>query len=134
MPGTRSGSIYRRGQRDGAWMVPLPVTPSSPSSGFASRTAMRKAPPVHTTPTPHVAVRRRRALLTAVVASVIASLALVPSAAQAEQPVSAQYAAGSLQRYLTAHDHHFHTVFQGTEFADYGLTLDGVIAMDAAGV
>ena len=89
---------------------------------------------MHTTPTPRVAVRRRRALLTAVVASVIASLALVPSAAQAEQPVSAQYAAGSLQRYLTAHDHHFHTVFQGTEFADYGLTLDGVIAMDAAGV
>ena len=58
----------------------------------------------------------------------------MPSAAQAEQPVSAQNAAGSLQRYLATHEHHFHTVFEGQEFPDYGLTLDGVIAMDAAGV
>ncbi len=90
---------------------------------------------MHTTPTPRAAVRRRRSpLLTAVVATIIASLVLVPSAAQAEQSLAAQNAAGSLQRYLATHDHHFHTVFDGTEFPDYGLTLDGVIAMDAAGV
>ena len=68
---------------------------------------------MHITPTPRAAVRRRRSLLTAVVAAVVASLALVPSAAQAEQPVSAQNAAGSLQRYLATHEHHFHTVFEG---------------------
>ena len=89
---------------------------------------------MHTTATPRAAVRRRRSLLTAVVAAVVASLVLVPSAAQAEQSVPAQNAGGALQRYLASHDDHFHTVFQGTEFADYGLTLDGVIAMDAAGV
>jgi len=90
---------------------------------------------VHTTPTPRAAARRRRSpLLTAVVVTIIASLLLVPTAAQAEQSVAAQNAAGSLQRYLATHDHHFHTVFDGTEFPDYGLTLDGVIAMDAAGV
>ena len=89
---------------------------------------------MHTTPTPRAAVRQRRSLLTAVVAAVVASLVLVPSAAQAEQSVPAQNAGGALQRYLATHDHHFHTVFDGTEFPDYGLTLDGVIAMDAAGV
>ncbi len=89
---------------------------------------------MHITPTPRAAVRRRRSLLTAVVAAVVASLALVPSAAQAEQSVPAQNA-GRLPAALPDHArHHFHTVFDGTEFADYGLTLDGVIAMDAAGV
>ena len=47
---------------------------------------------MHTTPTPRAAVRRRRSLLTAVVAAVVASLVLVPSAAQAEQSVPAQNA------------------------------------------
>ena len=89
---------------------------------------------MHITPTPRAAVRRRRSLLTAAVAAVVASLVLVPTAAQAEKSVPAQNAGGSLQRYLTTHDHHFHTFFDGTEFPDYGLTLDGVIAMDAAGV
>lgn len=87
---------------------------------------------MHTTPIPRAAVRRPRSLLTAVVATVVASLVLVPGAAQAEQPVSAQNAAGSLQRYLTAHHDHF--VFSGTTSPDIGLTLDAVIAMDAAGV
>ena len=62
-----------------------------------------------------------------------AALALVAPAAapaQAEQSVPAQNAGGSLQRYLTAHEDHF----TNSGFADYGLTLDGVIAMDASGV
>jgi hypothetical protein len=90
---------------------------------------MRKARSVHTTSIPRAAVRRRRSLI-AVVAAVVASLALVPGAAQAETSVPAQNAAGALQRYLTTHDDHF----TNSGFADYGLTLDAVIAMDAAGV
>ena len=94
---------------------------------------------MHITPTPRAALRRQRSLLTTVVAAVVASLVLVPSAAQAEQPVSAQNAAGSLQRYLNAHDDHFTVHFtdengQPQSSPDYGLTLDAVIAMDAAGV
>ncbi len=89
---------------------------------------------MHDTPTTRAAVRRRRSLLTAVVAVVVAALAMVPSAAQAEQSVPAQNAGGALQRYLAAHANHFHTVYDGTEYPDYGLTLDGVIAMDASGV
>jgi hypothetical protein len=89
---------------------------------------MRKALSVQTTTTR--VVRRRRSALTAVVAVVVAALAMAPSAAQAEQPLPAQHSAGALQRYLTTHGHHF----TNSGFPDYGLTLDGVIAMDAAGV
>ncbi len=85
---------------------------------------------MHNTPTTRAAVRRRRSLLTAVVAVVVAALAMVPSAAQAEQSVPAQNAGGALQRYLTAHANHF----TNSGFTDYGLTLDAIIAMDASGV
>jgi len=70
-------------------------------------------------------------------ASVLAAaiaVALPASTANGATSLRAQTGAGVLQRYLAANGNHFHTTFNGEEFADYGLTLDGVIAMDAAGV
>lgn len=70
------------------------------------------------------------------VAAAVAALAIaVPSvAAQASTSPRAQTSAGVVQRYLAAHGSHFSTVFDGKAYPDYGLTLDGVIAMDSAGV
>lgn len=70
------------------------------------------------------------------VAAALTALALViPTvAAQASTSPRAKTSGGLIQRYLAAHGSHFSTVFDGTEFADYGLTLDGVLAMDSAGV
>lgn len=70
------------------------------------------------------------------VAAAVAALAVaVPSvAAQASTSPRAQTSAGVVQRYLAAHGSHFSTVFDGKAYPDYGLTLDGVIAMDSAGV
>lgn len=70
-------------------------------------------------------------------ASVLAAaiaVALPVSTAQGATSLRAQTGAGVLQRYLAANGNHFHTTFEGTDYPDYGLTLDGVIAMDAAGV
>jgi hypothetical protein len=87
---------------------------------------MRKAPPVQITTT-----WRRTAA--SVLAAAIA-VALPASTAHAATSLRAQTGAGVLQRYLASHANHFHTTFNGTNYPDYGLTLDGVIAMDAAGV
>jgi hypothetical protein len=87
---------------------------------------MRKAPPVHINPT------WRRTAATVLAAAI--AVALPVSTAQGATSLRAQTGAGVLQRYLAANGNHFHTTFQGTDYPDYGLTLDGVIAMDAAGV
>ncbi|WP_161988552.1 hypothetical protein [Pedococcus bigeumensis] len=42
-------------------------------------------------------------------------------------------AAGFLERELATGGHHFSQTFDGVDYADYGLTLDGVLALDAAG-
>ncbi|MEP6814324.1 MAG: hypothetical protein ABI873_02095 [Marmoricola sp.] len=79
----------------------------------------------------HHPIRHRLAIAAAVTALAIA----VPTvAAQAATSPRAQTSGGVIQRYLAAHGSHFSTVFGGTEFPDYGLTLDGVLAMDSAGV
>ncbi len=71
-----------------------------------------------------------RAVTTAVACT--ASVALAASA-QAAVP-EAQTSAGALSTYLAANGDHFHTTYDGTDYADYGLTLDGVLALDSAGV
>lgn len=97
-----------------------------PSSGFASRTAMRKAHSVRT-----VTSSLRPRLFVAVTLTALA--VLIPSfAAQAQTSLRAQNGAGVLQRYLAANGNHFN--FPGSDYVDVGLTLDSVVAMDASGV
>jgi hypothetical protein len=87
---------------------------------------MRKAPSVQITTTWR---RTAASVLAAAIAVVVPA-----STALGATSLRAQTGAGVLQRYLAANGNHFHTTFDGQDFADYGLTLDGVIAMDAAGV
>jgi hypothetical protein len=75
---------------------------------------------------------RRR---TAIAAAVAALAITVPTvAAHAAGSPRAETSGGVIQRQLAASGSHFSTVFNGTEFPDYGLTLDGILAMDSAGV
>ncbi len=75
----------------------------------------------------HIQSRRRTAI-----AAVVAALAItVPTvAAQADVSPRAQTSAGFLKRELAANGSHFET----SGYPDYGLTLDSILAMDAAGV
>lgn len=73
--------------------------------------------------------------LTRAVTAAVACTASVALAASAQAAVpEAQTSAGALSSYLSGNADHFHTTFDGTEYADYGLTLDGVLALDSAGV
>lgn len=71
-----------------------------------------------------------RALVVALVAATSLSTITAAEAALPEQSTSA----GRLGQYLYYNAHHFATVFDGTSYPDYGLTVDGVLAMDAAHV
>lgn len=81
----------------------------------------------------HIMITQRRR--TAVAAALVAVAIAVPTVrAQAAAPLRAQTGAGVLSRYLQGDDWHFYVNDGEDEVPDYGLTLDGVIALDASGV
>ena len=84
-----------------------------------------------TTARPQQAVRA--ALVGALVLTPLVAAGAVLVPATAAGPTATELAAGYLQGRLAAGDHHLSQEFGGTLYADYGVTADAVLAMDAAG-
>jgi hypothetical protein len=75
-------------------------------------------------------LRRTRALVVALAVATTLGTVTAAEAAQPEQSTSA----GRLGQYLYYNADHFSQTFDGQSFADYGLTVDGILAMDSAHV
>ncbi len=104
---------------------PTTAAPTTPTSSPATRTATRTA-----SPTPSTTAAPRGRLVPGGRAS---SYGPVPAAGVITSPSPEEAAAGYLARELAAGGHHFSVTFDGTAYADYGVTADAVLALDAAG-
>lgn len=99
-------------------------TTSAPSTGSASTPSSTSAPAKRTAATAEGLVAGGHAARYGL---------LAPSALPATSTDPALVAAGFLERELAAGGHHLSVAFGGESYPDYGVTLDAVLALDAAG-
>ena len=108
----------------GTTAPPTTGATTSTSTGTATAPSTTTAPSSSTTTTTGGLVRGGDAARYGLAA---------PSALPATSTDPALVGAGFLERQLAAGGHHFFVTFDGIDYPDYGVTLDAVLALDAAG-